>query len=106
MTTEQRIINYLNNISKGKVSLKQNQAAAIIDLVLNAAACRVILYRYSLIKGDWEVMRTVTTDQETIDRVMQESLKHKPVQDQYRYDLYNEVNELQGYIYSLNSVLF
>jgi len=106
MTTEQKIISYLGQITQGKVKLSPHIAARLIDIVLNSGHCRVILHRYSYLKKAWEVMLTINTTAEQQAAVLQQSLLHKPADNFYRYDLYNEANELQGYIYSLNPELF
>ena len=106
MTTEQKIICYLGKVSKGQVNLTTHHAIKIIELVLNAQQCRVMLYRYNYQQKSWELMLTINTDIETINQAILNSLKNKPVDNFYRYDLYNEMNELQGYIYSVNPSLF
>ena len=105
MTTEQKIIDYIGKISRGLAKLQTHHAAAIIDMVLQADSCRVLLQRYNMNKQLWETMRTVNTNPAAIDQLISDSLKRQPVQHCYRYSLYNEANELQGYIFSLNPAL-
>jgi hypothetical protein len=105
MTTEQKIISLLQSATKGMVKISPATAAKIIDLVLNPGQCKAVLRRYSHLKNDYEVMQTIETNQDKVNQLLAEALLKKPVEMFYRYDLYNEANELQGFIYTANSNL-
>lgn len=106
MTLEQQIINYLRTCSKGRVTITHGMAANIIEMVLQPGRCKAVLHKYNYITGHYDVMQTMLTTADKMESVLKEALLHKPVEQCYRYDLYNEYNELQGYIYSLSISLF
>ena len=105
MTLEQKIISYLHSATKGIVKICPATAAHIIDMVLEPGKCKVIFRRYHNQQSNYETIRVTEVSAAIIDSLLKDALENKPVEMFYRYDLYNEINELQGYIYSLNSNL-
>lgn len=113
MRTETKIIRYLQQLSKGLVTISNEQAADIINMVKETQqyqaagvyACAK-LYRWNATVENWEIMQVIPTTDELISQRIVEALDKGPVNFFYRYDLLDTNGDHQGSIYTANSNLF
>lgn len=113
LRTETKIIRYLQQLSKGLVTISMEQAADIINMVKETQqyqaagiyACAK-LYRWNATVENWEIMQVIPTTDELISQRILEELDKGPVNFFYRYILLDSNGDQQGCIYSANANLF
>lgn len=106
MTKEQKVIKHLIDLTKGLISLSESQASGLIALCLTETPmARAELFRFSLVKDSYELIRTVSIRNYEINRLILKHTQSKPVEFFYRYDVYDNDGQFCTYIYSINSDL-
>lgn len=99
------IIEHLYTASQGLIKITKDQANDIINLVTNYRPAYAVKSRYA--QGNRiEVVRTITTTLEAINEAILNALESGPTHGFYKYDLYNDKQELQGSIFTINPNLF
>ena len=106
---QQSIIAYLHQASKGVINITQLHAQDIIDLAtannknINA---RVEMYQYNNVYRRYDHLQTIPISQEKINTAILESVKHRPVEQFIKYEMYNNNNESEGKIYTIDACFF
>lgn len=95
--------------SHGTVTLTEQQAQAIIDIVLgtpreNRAFANMYLYNANC--NSYEFVRTVYTDDRTVNAFVKIAIQKPPIEFRVRYECYNSRKELQGNIFTEDRLLF
>lgn len=113
LSTETKIIRYLQQLSKGLVTITKEQAADIIGMVKEDQRYRAAgvyacakLYRWNATVENWEIMQVIPTTDQLISQRILEALDKGPVNFFYRYELLDTNGDHQGSIYTANQNLF
>lgn len=103
------VISYLQQISKGVINISQLHAQEIIELVqqkTNTIDARAEMYQYNNAYKRYDHLRTILVSNETIDKAIKEAVKHRPIEQFIKYELFNSNNELEGNIYTVDACFF
>lgn len=92
---------YLYNKTRGLVSLRPEDSAAIVDIVKSKSA-EAVFYKYNNVQNSYEKFRTIQTSDAVINKVAEDYKNKPPIKGFARWDLYNSIGELIAQIFVLN----
>jgi hypothetical protein len=109
MSMEQRLIDYVRQETNGRVNLTPGMVKgmiAIMNDVGQKGSALAQLHRFNALRGGWEFLYSRLTTDEEVNLQTREALKKNPVEREYRWDCYNSLGQLEGYIFTVNTSLF
>lgn len=110
MLLETKIIQYLQEQSRGIICLSATQARHLISLVKFdgdiTTGAHVKLFRWNGTNSKYDFLYSVLTTDEDIKQKIIAALEKRPAEKCYVWECYNSNGELEGKIYSINTNLF
>lgn len=106
---ERILQDYILKRTKGICTISFQDARHIVNLVtgkIQEGFSRAELSRYNGTNGHYELIRIIQTTDEAISKAIREALEVGPVNNFYRYDLYNAAGEFEGRIFTVKNNLF
>ena len=108
MQTEIYIKNYLQLISNGKIIITHKQARELINIILVSKKNTpfVKLFKWDNLTLNWVFLYTCKTNNEKIKSEILKGLENGPIYNFYKWEMYNELLEFQGNIFTSNTNTF
>lgn len=102
---QKKVIEYINKSTRGIVKISERQAAEIIDICCVNIGARAELFQFSHYNSSYIFIRTVWFKEEMIDRLIQYAIASEPIEQFYKYVVYDSSDNFCTNIFSLNSTL-
>lgn len=103
---QKNIISYISHVTGGMVTMQQKHAAEIIKIVQSQRSAYVVLYSFNGNTSQYDKVRRIETNVQKINDEIKKALAGKLWEGFYKYICYNNDEEIEGTIYSLNPDLF
>lgn len=100
------ITNYINDISKGLITIRPSHAKRIIEIATTVKFGKVAVYQYKPLRNSYELIRTIVLQVDKIEAGIIKANKIKQLEYFTKYICYDENENEISTIYIINSNLF